>query len=251
MKPNFQKYLTRKYSVLMNDIIIQSWLDSRRFYKLSGVKEYVNNLEVINGDFCFDMNWMENVIKKYAYKKLDFFWNFCEKGYWHGEELINFVRNLKLEKNEENLKKMFIKSLNLAKNLIVFVPQTHPLAEIIENDVRDILKQKNLRGKNFEETLIALTQPKKLNTPILEQIELQKIKASLKNPNFNLNKTLNKHMIKFAFLGYREPFAKGFNLDFFKKRLETDEHFVKNSEIIKIKFNNQEKQKIELMKELV
>jgi phosphohistidine swiveling domain-containing protein len=250
MKPDFKKYLTRKYSVLMDDIIIRSWLDGKRFSRLTGIRECMKSVEIIDGAFCLDKNWMDFIHKKYGRKKLDFFTCFCKKGYIHGEKVKNFVRNINLHKIQKETERDFWRSLDLLENLIVFVAVTHPLAKIIEDKVRVILARKGISKIKFEEILIQITQPKRLNTPLLEQIDLAKMRKKQRDPKFNLNRALEKHFEKYSFLGYRQPFSSGFDIGFFKRRLKEKE-IIQIQEKVDIKFTREEQKKIDIMRGMV
>jgi len=47
MPTNFQKFLSRKHALLTDDILIRAWNDQKRFGNLTGIREYVQNLEII------------------------------------------------------------------------------------------------------------------------------------------------------------------------------------------------------------
>lgn len=222
MKPNFQKLLTRKHVILTDDILVRAWNDKKRFKKLTGLYEYVQNLEIIDGDFCFDKNWTDEIIEKYRNKNNKFFQDFVKKGIINGEKLKKFSRNLKINnKNFRLLKQDFWKSIELLKNLLVFLPETHPLAKIIENKTIEILKNKGVKDEAIYEVLLKTSYPKKFNSPILEQIDFIKIKEKFqKKSKFDLESTIKKHIKNYAFLGYREPFSQGYSYEFFKNRLK-------------------------------
>lgn len=257
MKPNFQKLLTRKHAILTDDILVRAWNDKKRFKRLTGLNEYVQNLEIIDGDFCFDNNWMDEIIEKYENQNLKFFQDFIKKGIIHGKKLKQFSRNLKIKnKNFETLKKDFWKSIELLKNLLVFLPETHPLAKIIENKTIEILKNKGINNKAIHDVLLKISYPRKFNSPILEQIDLIKIKEKFqKNPQFNLELAIKKHVKKYAFLGYREPFSQGYSYEFFENRLKELSDLDANKHVtlseIGIHFNVSEKRVINLMQDFV
>ncbi len=253
MKPNFQKLLSRKHAVLTDDILIRSWNDEKRFKKIAKFNDYVKNLEIIDGDFYFDMNWMEAVAKKYQNKPLNFFWDFTKNGYVNGEKLISFSRKLKINKtNLSKLENDFWISVELLKNLLVFLPQTHPLAKSIEDKLIDILKKKGIEESEMNGILINISKPEKMNSPVLEEIDLRRIK----NHNYSevdLDQALKKHLNKYSFLGYREPFSKGYDFNFFKKKLEELDLNNKKYGTIKnrFKFDKKEEEFMNLMKEFV
>ncbi|MFH0854568.1 MAG: PEP-utilizing enzyme [bacterium] len=252
MTPNLQKFLYRKHSTVTDNIIVEAWTDEKRFNKLTGLKGAMKDLEVIDGAYCIDMNWMDSMVKKYKNKPVDFFRNFASHGYIHGEALKKFIKNLNLEKPSRDLKKDFFESVELLKNLLVFHLGTHPLAKALEEKIIKILKAKNIQDEELDGLVLTVTKPEKLNDSAIEEKELGKIKAKSINPKFDLKSALLKHSKKFGYLGYREPFSKGFDLKFFKKRLK-DFNLKKNAKDarIKLKFSKEEGEWIELAKEYV
>ena len=78
MPTNFQKFLSRKHALLTDDILIRAWNDQKRFGNLTGIRKYVQNLEIIGGDFYFDQNWVNEIIRKYNRKPVSFFQKFIK-----------------------------------------------------------------------------------------------------------------------------------------------------------------------------
>lgn len=253
MQPNFQKFLSRKHSVLTDDIIVRAWTDKKRFKTAAGFDNYVSNLKIIDGDFCFDSNWFNEIIDKYSKTQPSFFLKFINKGYKHGEKLKKFVRGINLEnKNQVELIKFFWQSIDLLQNLLVFLPETHPLAKTIEQRVILILKNKGIKDGELNEILMKISSPKKKNTPVLEQENLIKIKKITKQSPEKLNGLLSDHSDKFSFLGYREPFSRGYDVKFFKQRLkEINNDDKKLDNKIELSFNKKERERIGLLQELV
>ncbi len=66
MKPNFQKFIYRKHAVLTDNIIVEAWSDKERFKKLTGLCGAMQNLEIIDGHYCIDMNWLDSMVKKFV-----------------------------------------------------------------------------------------------------------------------------------------------------------------------------------------
>jgi phosphohistidine swiveling domain-containing protein len=252
MKPNFQKLISRRQVILTDDIILRAWNNKKLFSKKTGLSDYVRNLEIIDGDFFFDQNWIDSIIKKYSKEKASFFINFIKKGIVEGEKLKKFVRNLKLEnKSQASLLSDFLSGWDLLENLLVFLPETHPLAKIIENRLTTALRNAGVKDDELNETLMLLSVPDKLNGPVLEQIDLQKIKLKKnKSSKFDLKMALREHADKYSYLGYREPFSKGYSEDFFLERLKEVE-LPGKAKNLKIKLGASDKKIIALMKEFV
>ncbi|MDP7195734.1 MAG: PEP-utilizing enzyme [SAR202 cluster bacterium] len=254
MQPNFQKLLTRKHSTLTDDILSSAWNDKDRFVRLVGIKEYMQNLEIIDGDFYFDINWVEYIIEKYKNHDINFFKNFIKEGYKHGEKFKQFSRELNLNKDIDELIKSFQDSVELMKNLLVFLPETHPLSKIIENKLVKILKNKGISENRINELLITISTPVKFNTPVLEIQDLKHIyKEKEIDHAFDISKALDEHTEKYSFLGYREPFSQGYTKDFFEERLKTIDKEEENADktVIDIKFMDDETNYVNLMKEFV
>lgn len=109
------------------------------------------------------------------------------------------------------LKDIFDTSVNLLKNLLVFLPITHPLAKAIEQKLVKILRSKNVTDEEMNEVLLVLTKPDKLNTPAQEIVDLRKIKERMNIADFDVEQALAQHIERYGFLGYREPFSKGYD----------------------------------------
>ena len=251
MNPIFQKLLTRKYSVLMNDILIRSWLKNASYQELTGIKTEFKNIEILDGAFFLDKNWTEKVYTDCKNKRPKFFWNFSRAGFQRGEKLKFFVRKLSRHKSKAEMEQEFWESLDLLGDLVRFVLLTHPLAKIIEDKVRLILEKKKIGKENFEKDIMELAQPAKINTPLQEQIDLETIKRKVEKRNFNLEKALKEHFEKYSYLGYHEPFSKGFSLNFFRRRLTELKNEKDNSSKLDIEFSKVEEKWIKLMKEFV
>jgi len=252
---NFQKFLSRKHSTLTDSILVSAWNDKDRFKRLTEINEYVKNIEIIDGDFCFDVNWTNEIIEKYTNIDERFFWEFINKGYKHGEIFKDFCRAIEIEgKDTQKLQKIFHQSVELMKNLLVFLPETHPLAKIVENKVNDILIQKGVSRDDLNNILIAISSPLKLNSPALEVEELRKIKTNKDaHSHFDVSKAIDDHYQKYAFLGYREPFSSGYTKEFFIQCLtELDEQNKNNQNTIQgTTFSDSEQTWVNLLKEFV
>ena len=99
-RPNFQKLLSRKHALLTDEIIATAWNDRGRFKDLTGFPDYVENLEIVDGDFCFDLNWTNKIINQYKDINLKTIWKFINDGYRYGEMIKNYSRNLKPESSK-------------------------------------------------------------------------------------------------------------------------------------------------------
>jgi hypothetical protein len=214
---NFQKLVTRKHALLTDNILITAWNDRTRFENLTGYPDVVQNLEIVDGDFYFDSSWLEAVTQNHKNDPLEKFWFFIEQGYKHGEALVAFAKNLKVTNDRQKLENDFRQSVELMKNLLVFLPITHPLAEAIKIRMTEILKSKGIKENDLNQALLEISKPEKMNSPLLEIEDLKSIKQKSKtNPSFDVDEALRRHAAQYSFLGYREPFSKGFDLDFFK-----------------------------------
>jgi len=250
--PNFQKLLSRRHALLTDEIITSSWNDQKRFENLTGFADYVKNLEVVDGDFCFDLNWTNRIINQYKDANLTVFWKFINDGYKHGEAIKNYSRNLKVSPSKEGLINQFEESIDLLKNLLVFLPITHPLVKVIESKVIEILKAKNIQDNELNDILFNVSAPTKKNTPVLENEDLLKIKKEYQNnTNFDIDEAIEKHIDKYGFLGYREPFSNGYDKTFFKMKLQDQKEEIKQHELGAIKFTDKEQKYIDLLKEFV
>ena len=214
---NLQKFLTRKFVPLVNDIIFSAQNDEQFFYKQTGFSDYVKNMEVIDDTFYFDTNWMDGIQKKYRTEPIERFSAYIQNAYMHAEQLVSFARELK--NNTITLEEQCATSISLLRNLLAFLPVTHPLAKTIEERVIEILKQKGVSDENMQTVLFDITTPEKINVPLAEQIALHAIAANMNDATFDLESALDQHVEQFAFLGYREPFSAGYTKEFFRSRL--------------------------------
>ena len=98
-----------------------------------------------------------------------------------------------------------------------------------------------------------ITRSDKINSPVAELNDLNKIKIkSGKDKKFNLEEALSEHCQKYEYLGYRDPFSKGYSKRFFRDRLLKLKPIKKPpAKVYNINFNQKEIKYIELMKELV
>ena len=249
---DFQKLLSRKHCLLTDEIIETAWNDQKRFTDLTGFSDYVENLEIVDGDFCFDLNWTNRIINKYKDLDLKIFWKFINDGYCHGEIIKNYARNLKISSSKKGITNQFDESVNLLKNLLVFLPITHPLVKIIEGKVIKILKEKGIRDDELNDILFDVSAPIKKNTPVLENEDLSNIKEGYQsNKNFDIDMALEKHIGKYGFLGYREPFSNGYDKKFFETKLEAQNTETKQHKIPSFEFTKGEQEYVDLLKEFV
>jgi cytidylate kinase len=59
--------------LLTDEIITTAWSDSKRFRSITNFPDYVKNLEILDGDFYFDTNWVDEIINKYQNADLKVF----------------------------------------------------------------------------------------------------------------------------------------------------------------------------------
>lgn len=91
MPPKFQKLLSRKHAVLTDHIIVSAWNDKERFAVLTSFPDYVSDIEIVDGDFCFDTDWMDAITRKYSDADEKIFWNFVNNGYRHGDAVRQYA----------------------------------------------------------------------------------------------------------------------------------------------------------------
>lgn len=250
MDLKLQKLVHRKHILLTDDIFIHAMKDTERFVKVTKIPEFCSNTEIIDGDFLFDADWMKKITENYQNEEPCILLQFIEEGQVHGEKLVSFARNLKNNKKEE-LENLFKQSVELLKNIIEFLPVTHPLAKSVEIKLRKILQNKGVKEEQIEETLMEISTPEKLNGPAQEIKELREIKIKSQQKEFNLNKAIKEHAEKYAYLGYRQPFSPAYDESFFLKRLEKLEPEINKVKRYKVEFTKQEQIIIDMMKEFV
>jgi phosphohistidine swiveling domain-containing protein len=253
MKPDFQKIVSRRHALLLDHALVSAWNEPERFGRLTGIPEYVRNLEVIDGDFYLDFNWVRQIVDKYASAPPRLFWSFVRRGYVHGERWVAFAARQRVDRELAVLKRDFWKSLELMKNLLVFLPVTHPLAKAVEKRALGILKAKGVPEAELTDALLEVSAPLKLNDPRLEARDLLRIKVrSLADTAFDVEKALAAHTERYRHLGYREPFSEGYDVAFFRKRLEElSSTLPKEEPRYRLRFTPAEKEWVELLKEFV
>jgi len=258
--PKFEKFLTRKYSFLAESLIFSVWGDYSKCMALTGVPDYVSNIEFILDDIWADSEWIEEVSEKYKNAKSQLFWDFLKKGHDHGEALKNFTREafqpeaavqaLQRSQYEE----IFQKWCRLFQNDWAFVFITHPLAQAVVLRTGDILQEKGLKKEKITQAILNLSVALKPNGPEQEERDLWQIKNNMRNPGFDLEAALADHCDKYACLAYREPFAAGYGVEYFRKRLddiqEWQEPTPQYPEAIS-RFSPQEREYIQLLDEFV
>ncbi|MFH1400793.1 MAG: PEP-utilizing enzyme [Nanoarchaeota archaeon] len=251
-KPDFQKLLSRKHCLLTDHILAGAWNDEMRFKGLTGFDDHVKDLEIIDGDYYYDMDWVSGIVKAYKGRDLSIFWEFIKRGYAHGESLRTYARNMVVASSQEGLISQYDESLELLKDLLVFLPITHPLAKIIEGKVETIVKSKGFQGSTLGEVMLQVSFPVKKNAPVLENEELLKIRQEyMSNKDFSLAAALKEHADKFGFLGYREPFSRGYGVDFFEAKVKGELSAPRRNHDADIRFTQDEQRYVDLLKEFV
>ncbi len=253
MPPIFQKQLTRKHCTLTDDILISAWNDAERIKNCTGLAECVSNLEILNGEFYLDQRWMGELESRYHTFPKNALRSFIERGVKCGEELISFVNHsvdFSLLSPAE-LENTFFQSLEKLKDLLTFLPFTHPLAKVAEQRVWDILIKKDIPFEDMGSLLFDLSTSEKLNGPQLEGRSLQKIRNQLQlDTTFDVELALKNHAVKFDYLGYREPFSQGYSIDFFRERL-MEQKPPSTTHLSPISFQQDEIEKILLLQDCV
>ena len=258
--PKFEKFLTRKYSFFADSLIFSVWADYSKCMALTGVPDYVSNIEFILDDIWADSQWIEAVSKKYQKTEPQFFWDFLTKGHYHGEALKNFTRKaLRPDAALQALPRpqyleIFQQWCRLFQKDFAFVFITHPLAQAVALRIGDILQGKGLHKENITQAILNLSVALKPNGPEQEESDLWQIKKHMQDPGFDLGAALADHCDKYAYLAYREPFAEGYGVEYFRKRLDDIKEWQKPTpkypEAIS-RFSTQELEYIQVLDEFV
>ena len=222
----FEKFLTRKYSFFADSLILSVWADYSKCMALTGIPDYVSNIEHILDDFWADSQWIEAVSKKYRNANPQVFWDFLTKGHDHGEALKKFTRKTfqpdaaiqALPRSQ--YQEIFQEWCRLFQNDFAFVFITHPLAQAVVLRIGEILQEKGLNKEKTTQAILNLSVARKPNGPEQEEIDLWQIKENMQDPGFDLEAALADHCDKYAYLAYREPFAEGYGVEYFRKRLD-------------------------------
>jgi phosphohistidine swiveling domain-containing protein len=258
--PKFEKFLTRKYSFLADSLIFSAWADYSQCMLLTGIPDYVSNIEHILDDFWADAEWIKAVSKKYHHAQPQLFWDFLNKGYDHGEALKKFTREtLQPEAAVQALPKsqypeIFQQWCRLFQDNFAFVFITHPLAQAVVLRIGDILQAKGLKPAEISPTILSLSVVQKPNGPEQEERDLGQIKKNMPDPGFDLESALMEHWAQYSYLAYREPFAEGYPMEYFRQRLneiqEGEESSSPDPELIS-RLSPQELAYIKLLEEFV
>ncbi len=250
--PRFQKMVSRKHAVLTDDVLVAAWNDGERMRLRTGIPERVTNLEVIDGDFYFDFDWVEKVTRVYADASTEALASFVAAGVSCGEKLKAFVRAINPSQVGEAAQKTFWESIELLKDLLVFLPLTHPLAKAVEIQVMDSLRSKGLVEPELSRVLLEISYPTKANGPVLEERALREIKrTAILDSSFDMEEALRNHAQMFAYLGYREPYSQGYNVDFFRQRLSEMNPEEPVNPRLTVTFVEEEEKMVELLREYV
>jgi len=224
--PKFEKYFTRKYSFFADSLIFAIFADHSQCTALTGIPDYVSNIEHIIDDFWADSTWIEVVSKKYINANPLIFREFMKKGYHHGEALKNFSRetfqpDAKLKALQRaQYQEIFQQWCQLFQNDIAFVFITHPLSQGVVLRTGDILQEKGLQKAKITQAILNLSVALRPNGLEQEEIDLWQIKKHIQDRGFDLEAALADHYDKYAYLAYREPFAEGYGVEYFQKRLD-------------------------------
>jgi phosphohistidine swiveling domain-containing protein len=258
--PKFEKFLTRKYSFFSQSLIFAIWADYPRCMALTGIPDYVSNIEFILDAIWADATWIKAVAQKYKNAPPQRFWDFFTQGYGHGEALKIFSQEtfqsdaaLQALQQPQYLE-IFQTWCRLFQNDFAFVFITHPLSQAVVLRTGDILQAKGVRKEAVLQIILNLSVAKKPNGPEQEERDLWQIKQNMPEPGFDLEGALRDHCQQYAYLAYREPFAAGYPLEYFRNRLDQikpwEEPSLQYPEVIS-QFSPQELAYIQLLDEFV
>ncbi|WP_218064783.1 PEP-utilizing enzyme [Desulfolutivibrio sulfoxidireducens] len=221
IKPKLKRYLTRKYSYFALSLVYEAWADCTGCMDVTGVPDCVRDIEYLGDDFWADMAWMNAAAARFGSESARFFWDFMQKGYRHGEALRDFVRHgfPAAWPDKTGRAELLWAWRTYFENNFAFVFITHPLALAVAHRVEAMLAAHGVEPKDMAQTLLDMSVAPKPNGSEEEAQALWEIKRAMSEPGFDLEAVLLRHTERFGYLGYREPFANGYDVDYYRRRL--------------------------------
>jgi phosphoenolpyruvate synthase (EC 2.7.9.2) len=118
----------------------------------------------------------------------------------------------------------------------------------------DILKKYGVAPEDFDQMLLDLSITRKSNGNEEDNFDLFFIQRHMIDSNFDLEAALKEHTRKHAYLKYREPFAGGYSIEYFRGRLKEKlvlpDYFQPYAEILG-RFQENEQEISKLLEEFV
>lgn len=254
LSDEFKKLVHRSFALLPVDILLAAWSDTPRLREQTGVDVLLTRFESIDGDFYFPIDYLERVQRQYSTATVAFLQSFVDRGVVQGEELKTFARQLAVADDQTALIGQFQQTTEALENLLVFLLPTHPLAEVVRLRVRAIVERHDVNEAELDATVSALAIPSRLDGMALERRALDALRdhASTLSPAA-LDVALQTHTDHYGYLGYREPFAAGYSIEFFRERLEQSdqESSAHLDSPPRIQFTSEERAEVKLLREFV
>ncbi len=264
-KRDFEKIVERKIEFIATEALYRIWKDKEIYKQCTGRRELATNKTFVLTSEYFVSNEDIQRVEKLTLKEgpANVGKDFCKKGEKYGEDSIAYslqiknknLSNLKTQELFEILKTFDEKTLRI----LAFTWPTHPIARVIETQLRQILSKKINEAAKIDEAVAILTFPVKENTPVVENRELMKIALEISklekkpqtfsNLSNELKGEIKQHVEKFGFLGARGAGSNPWKEeDLFKRALDlsNDKHLKEKIEksALEVENNKKETQKI-------
>jgi len=257
---NMFKFLTRRYSFLGVSLMLNTWKDGKLCHEATGVPDCALDVECLDADWRLDQEWIDQVPRKYASAPPGLFWRFLRRGQEFGNRLTvvsrEFYEEIDSARTElsEGSARDFLTWRRHFRENAAFILITHPLARSIEMRLTDILGKYGAPPRDYDQMLLDLSITRKSNGSEEENFDLFFVQRHMTDPGFDLETALTEHARKHAFLKYREPFAGGYPVDYFRARLNEKlalpDYFRPYADILG-RFDDKEREISELLEEFV
>ncbi len=248
----FEKLVHRRFSVLPVDILLTAWRDRERLARLTGVDVPLTRFESMNGDFYFPVAYLQTVEARYHASSPTVLQAFVDQGVLQGEQLRTFARTLMLPDDRSALIKLFWSAVEELQDLMVFLLPTHPFAEMVRHRVSEMVARHGISSAVIDTIVMSLSTPSRPDGLSLERRALMRLRQQVPNlSKEELDRALEKHQTAFGYLGYREPFAAGYSVEFFRERLHRSEPLRDTKPEPTLKFSAEEQVEIHLLREFV
>lgn len=216
-REDFEKIVDRRIDVITTEALFRAWSNKAQYAEL-GQDLHLSKSFVLLSEY-FVSNEDLNHIKQLAlgFGPAQFGLAFCKVGEKNGEEALEYSARIKRQNFASTSTQELLATLKKfdekALKLLAFTSPTHPIALVIENQLREIVAKHESNPAKRDELISTLTFPTRENTPVIENRELMKIASEItklspvpSSPSAlpsKLKSKLGHHVEKFGFLGAR------------------------------------------------